>query len=172
MTSGSLVSLSDLHVWLGLKNSDDQGTYFDLRVEAYKNSTLLASGQSLCITGITRNAANAKEVTLSFDPFTAATFNGTSDVLKLKVLTRVGTDASGGSCGGHNSAVGLRLYFDAVARNSRFVATQGSSDTTAPELTVEDPVAGLITSASQVLVKGTYSDASPVTITVDRKSVV
>ena len=42
-TTGSLTSLSDLHVWLGLKNSDDQGTNFDLRVEAYKNSTLVAS---------------------------------------------------------------------------------------------------------------------------------
>ena len=25
------------HVWLGLKNSDDQGTYFDLRAELRKN---------------------------------------------------------------------------------------------------------------------------------------
>lgn len=62
MTTGSLTSLSNLHVWLGLKNSDDQGTNFDLRVEAYKNSTLVASGQTLCITGVTRNPGSAKEV--------------------------------------------------------------------------------------------------------------
>ena len=167
LTSGSLVSLSDLHVWLGLKNSDDQGTYFDLRVEAYKNSTLVATGQSLCITGITRNAADAKQVTLSFDPFSAVTFNGTSDLLNLKVLTRVGTDASGGSCGGHNSATGLRLYFDAVSRSSRFNATLGTSDITPPLLSVSEPVPGLLTNLSQILVKGTYSDASPVTISVN-----
>ena len=168
MTSGSLVSLSDLHVWLGLKNSDDQGTNFDLRVEAYKNSTLVASGQSLCITGITRNAANAKEVTLLFDSFSAVTFNGTSDVLNLKVLTRVGTDASGGSCGGHNSAVGLRLYFDAVARSSRFNATtQNTSDTTPPVLTVQQPADNSTNSATEVNVTGTFSDESPTTITVN-----
>ena len=30
----------------------------------------------------------------------------------MKVLTRIGTTASGGFCGGHGSAVGLRLYYD------------------------------------------------------------
>ena len=33
LASGSLTALSDLHVWLGLQNSDDQGTNFDLRAE-------------------------------------------------------------------------------------------------------------------------------------------
>ena len=168
MTAGSLTSLSDLHVWLGLKNSDDQGTYFDLRVEAYKNSTLVASGQSLCITGVTRNATAAKEVVLGFDPFSPTSFNSTSDVLKLKVLTRVGSTAAGGSCGGHNNAVGLRLYFDAVARASRFnAAISTSSDTTPPVLTVAQPVEGLITAATQITVSGTFSDQSPTTISVN-----
>ena len=103
ISTGTLTSLSDLHVWLGLKNSDDQGTYFDLKVEAYKNSTLVASGQSLCITGVTRNPASAKEVVLAFASFAATTFNGTSDVMNLKVLTRVGTDAAGAACGGHSN---------------------------------------------------------------------
>lgn len=110
LTAATLTSLSDLHVWLGLKNSDDQGTYFDLRVEAYKNSTLVTSGQSLCITGVTRNPSAAKEVVLGFDPFSAASFNGTSDVLKLKILTRVGTTAAGGDrSGGGFGALSDRL---------------------------------------------------------------
>lgn len=167
MTSGSLTSLSDLHVWLGLKNSDDQGTYFDLRVEAYKNSTLVAAGQSLCITGVTRNATAAKEVVLGFDPFSPTSFNGTSDLLKLKVLTRVGSTAAGASCGGHNNAVGLRLYFDAVARASRFNATKGNSDTTPPVLTVTQPADNSITTATQISVSGTFSDQSPTIITVN-----
>lgn len=38
-------------LWIGLKNSDDQGTQFDVRTELYKNgTTLLAGGQTLCIT--------------------------------------------------------------------------------------------------------------------------
>ncbi len=64
ISSGTLSSLSDLHVWLGLKNSDDQGTYFDLRAEAYKNGSMISSGESRCITGVTRNANSAKEVVL------------------------------------------------------------------------------------------------------------
>lgn len=168
MTPGTLTSLSDLHFWLGLKNSDDQGTYFDVRAEAYNNNTLVGSGQSLCITGVTRNAANAKEVVVAFDPFSPLTFNGTSDVLKLKILTRVGTNQDGSSCGGHSSAIGLRLYFDAVTRASRFNATtQQSSDTTPPVLTIEQPPDNSITSAAQVSVSGTFSGQSPTTITVN-----
>mgnify|MGYP001583715223 CR=1 FL=1 len=40
LTTGTLTALSDLHVWLGLKNSDDQGTQFDLQAEVFKNRTL------------------------------------------------------------------------------------------------------------------------------------
>ncbi|MEK6279385.1 MAG: hypothetical protein AABN95_03450 [Acidobacteriota bacterium] len=167
VTPSTLASLSDFHAWLGLKNSDDQGTYFDLRVEAYKNNGLLASGQSLCITGVTRNPASAKEVVVAFDAFSATSFNGTSDELKLKVLTRVGTNESGGSCGGHNGAVGLRLYFDAVSRASRFNATQETSDTTPPVLNVEQPADNSITSATEINVTGTFSDQSQTTITVN-----
>ena len=50
------------------------------------------------------------------------TFNGTSDVLSLKILTRIGTNGAGAFCGGHSNAVGLRLYFDAVSRPSKFTA--------------------------------------------------
>ncbi len=44
--SGTLSGLTDLHAWLGLKNSDDQGTNFDLRAEVYKNGVLVASGET------------------------------------------------------------------------------------------------------------------------------
>ena len=166
-TPSAIASLSDFHAWLGLKNSDDQGTYFDLRVEAYKNNTLLTSGESLCIAGVTRNAANAKEVVVEFAAFSATTFNGTSDELKVKLLTRVGTDGNGGSCGGHNSAVGLRVYFDAVSRKSRFSASTVASDNTAPVLTVAQPAENAITSATQIEVTGTFTDQSSTTIVVN-----
>jgi hypothetical protein len=52
LASGSLTALSDLHVWLGLQNSDDQGTNFDLRAEVSKNGALVASGLTRCITGV------------------------------------------------------------------------------------------------------------------------
>ncbi|MEW6246480.1 MAG: RHS repeat-associated core domain-containing protein [Nitrospirota bacterium] len=123
LTGGTLNALSDLHVWLGLKNSDDQGTQFDLRAEIYKNSTVLASGLTRCITGITRNPANAKEATVSFGTVSPTEFNGSTDTLSLKILTRIGTNPDDTKCPGHNNAVGLRLYFDATTRNARFDAT-------------------------------------------------
>jgi YVTN family beta-propeller protein len=119
-TSGTVNVLGDLSVWLGLKNSDDTGTRFDLAVEVWKNGNLVAEGETLCITGVTRNPSLAKEVTVSFQPFSPTTFNGSSDVLSLKLLTRIGTNGSGGFCGGHSSATGLRLYFDAVDRDAGF----------------------------------------------------
>lgn len=121
----TLTTLDDLHVWIGLKNSDDQGTRFDLRVELYKNGTVVTSGETYCIQGITRNANNATESIVAFDPFSTQTFDGTVDILSLKVLTRIGTNGSGGFCGGHSNAVGLRLYFDATNRPTNFDATFG-----------------------------------------------
>lgn len=119
VNQGTLSSIEDLHMWLGLKNSDDQGTNFDVRAEVYKNGVLLSSGEAFCITGVTRNANNAKEVTVSFTGVAPTSFNGTTDVLSLKILTRVGT-TGGVSCGGHSNATGLRTYFDAVNRSTRF----------------------------------------------------
>ena len=121
--SGTLSALGAAQVWLGLKNSDDIGTNFDLRVEAYKNGTLVTAGQTLCVQGVTRNADLAKAVTVAFSPFTATTFDGVANVLSFKVLTRIGTTAAGATCGGHSNAVGLRLYFDAVSRAAQFAAT-------------------------------------------------
>jgi len=123
LSAGTLTTLSDLHVWLGLKNSDDQGTRFDLRAEVYKNGSLVASGETACITGVTRNPDLAKEVSVAFGAFTPLAFNGSTDVLSLKVLTRIGTNGAGGLCGGHSNAVGLRLYFDATNRPAKFDAT-------------------------------------------------
>jgi hypothetical protein len=122
LTSGTVSSLSDLHVWLGLKNSDDQGTRFDLRADILKNGTVVASSETDCIQSVTRNPDLAKEVIASFGAISPSTFNGTSDVFSVKVLTRIGTNGSGGFCGGHSNAVGLRLYFDAVSRPAMFDA--------------------------------------------------
>jgi hypothetical protein len=123
LANGSLTALGDAHVWLGLKNSDDVGTNFDVRVEAWKNGTLVTAGETRCIQGLTRNANDAQEVPVPFMSFSPAPFNGTSDVLSLKVLTRVGTTETGASCGGHQNAVGLRLYFDATNRAAQLTTT-------------------------------------------------
>jgi hypothetical protein len=103
--------------WIGLKNSDDQGTAFDLRTELYHGGTLIAQGLTRCITGVTRNANQAKEVSFEFDAVPPVTV-AAGDVLKL--LTRIGTNPDDTKCPGHNNATGLRLYYDAATRTSGF----------------------------------------------------
>jgi len=126
LTAGLLPTSSGLHAWVGLKNSDDIGTKFDLRAELSKNGILVASGAARCLTGITRNPAMAKEVTVLLDPFQSVEFNGTMDTLSLKLLTRIGTNPDDTKCtgpgGSHNSAAGLRMYFDGVSNSSQFGA--------------------------------------------------
>ena len=83
-------ALSPVHAWIGLKNSDDQGTQFDLRAELLKNGTPVASGLTRCITGVTRNPSLAKEAIVNWDSFPAGTFSS-GDVMGLRLSTRIGS---------------------------------------------------------------------------------
>jgi hypothetical protein len=93
-----LASLNPASLWIGLKNSDDQGTQFDLRAEVYINDgvhdTLVAAGQTLCITNVTRNPDQAKNVTVPFSSISNGAFES-GDTLSLKILTRIGTNPDG-----------------------------------------------------------------------------
>jgi hypothetical protein len=124
--AGTLTALSPAHLWIGLKNSDDQGTQFDLRVELLRNGTAVASGIKRCITGLTRNPNLARYILASFDPFDPVVVTA-GDVLSLKVSARIGTKPDDTRCSGpggsHSSAMGLRLYYDSAGRPSRFDAT-------------------------------------------------
>jgi hypothetical protein len=118
-------SFSLATLWIGLKSSDDQGTQFDLRTEVYINDTLVAEGETRCITGVTRNPSKAKEVNVAFGSVSDEGLTS-EDVLFLTVLTRIGTNPDNTKCAGpggsHANAVGLRLYYDATSRPSRFGA--------------------------------------------------
>ncbi len=106
--------------WVGLKNSDDIGTAFDLRAEVYQDNRIVASGETRCITGITRNATQAKSVNV---PLTAVDLLTGPGTLRLKLVTRIGTNSNGTRCSGpgftHSNATGLRVYFDAADRASK-----------------------------------------------------
>jgi hypothetical protein len=54
---GQLAETHDLEVWLGLRNSDDQGTSYDLRAELSVDGMVIASGETICVRGLTRNPA-------------------------------------------------------------------------------------------------------------------
>lgn len=119
-------------VWIGLKNSDDQGTQFDLRAEISRNGTMVASGESRCVTGVTRNADLAKEVSISLSG--DLTIFNSGDSLALKILTRIGTNPDNSKCSGpggsHSNSVGLRLYYDSTNRASGMTAAIGSNPST------------------------------------------
>lgn len=119
-------ALSPVHAWIGLKNGDDQGTKFDVRVELLKNGTPVASGLQRCIVGVTRNPSLATEIMVGWDAFSPVPLIA-GDVLALRVSTRIGTNPNDTKCtgpgGSHNNAVGLRLYYDSTTRPSRFDAT-------------------------------------------------
>ena len=110
-----IVAFSPLHVWLGLRNSDDQGTNFDLRAEVRVQNALVGAGEQYCIKGLTRNPALAKEV-LQTIALQLTNVNLDGEV-SLTLKARIGT---GASCGGHASATGLRVYYDSADRDSRF----------------------------------------------------
>jgi uncharacterized repeat protein (TIGR01451 family) len=114
--AGTLDALGDLRLWLGLKNSDDEGTQFNVRAEVWKNGLeLVASGETACVVGVTRNPDKAREVTVPFDLFPPVNLDGSTDALSLKVFDRIGTKCSGPT---HSGAAGVRLYFDGLRRPS------------------------------------------------------
>ena len=112
--------------WIGLKNSDDQGTQFDLMAELLKNGAPVASGLRRCITGVTRNPALATRAVVRWDAPPTVSLDS-DDTLSIRLSTRIGTNPNGTRCSGpggsHASATGLRLYYDSVTRRSSFDAT-------------------------------------------------
>ena len=127
----TITDLSQVHAWIGLKNSDDQGTQFDLLAELQKNGSTVASGLTRCITGLTRNASQAKEALVNWNTFAPITV-APGDIISIVFSTRIGTTTTGAKCAGpggsHNNAVGLRLYYDSLSRPSRFDMTVGGSN--------------------------------------------
>jgi hypothetical protein len=119
---GALAGPVPLRVWVGLRNSDDQGTGFDLRADVERNGTMVATGTTRCVARVTRHPARATPVTIFVTPSSSPVFDATADELRLRIFARIGTNADGTACsvpgGAHASATGLRLYFDAIERAS------------------------------------------------------
>jgi hypothetical protein len=116
VTNG-ILSIDDLTIWLGRKNGngDEDDVRFDVRAEVLKNGTPVSSGGALCVPGATRDSNRAKSVNIPLAPTLPVVFDGSSDTVSLRLMTRIGTDGAGNSCGGHSTSVGVRVYFDALS---------------------------------------------------------
>ncbi len=154
-----LDSVSAVHVWVGLKNSDDQGTYFDVRAEVRKNGVVVASGETKNIQGVTRNPDLAKEVVVALGLTSPVMFDA-GDVLSLKLLAKVADS------GGHANAVGLRAYYDGTSRASRFGATLTAAASL--QIAITSPMDGGVLPEPATLVEGTLTGppGTGVTLTI------
>jgi len=110
-----LTALSS-QVWIGLKNSDDVGTRFDLLAEALKNGVVVGSGQINNVPGGSSGFNNAAQRAIAMAVSTA-TGLVSGDVLGFRLSARIGAT-------GHRSGT-ARLWFNDAAANSRLIATIG-----------------------------------------------
>jgi hypothetical protein len=103
--------------WLGLKNSDDVGTKFDLLAEVFQNGQLIASGQLNNVPGGSSGFNNAvlRTVNLAL-PMPVGIQTG--DIVSIRLSVRIAANS------GHQSGT-ARLWFNDAAANSRFSATTG-----------------------------------------------
>ena len=101
------------NVWIGLKNSDDVGTRFDLLAEVLKNGTVIGSGQVNGVSGGSSGFNNAILDIFNMTLSNAVAFNQ-GDTLSFRLSVRVAAT-------GHRSGT-ARLWFNDASANSRFNA--------------------------------------------------
>jgi hypothetical protein len=114
VSSADIVGIDPVVLLLGLKNSDDQGTAFDVLVEVLLGTVVIASRFD-CIDGLTRNPALAQCV--SIEPLRTGDVG--SGTLALRISARISE-----MCPGHSAAQGVRLYFDSIDRPAQFGVVQ------------------------------------------------
>ncbi len=121
-----LSALSPAKVWIGLKNSDDVGTNFDLLAEVLQNGTVVGSGQINNVPGGSSGFNNAVLRTINLALSTLPAISS-GDTVSFRLSVRIT------AVGGHRSGT-ARLWYDGKAidsgatrdAGSRFDATIGS----------------------------------------------
>jgi len=117
----TVVSLGPMQVLIGLRNSSDKGTWFDMRADLLKNGVSIQSEEVDCIQGATRDPRNAVGFNvLAPSPRLIDEVDlAPTDTLSVRMSARIGTDGTAGFCGGQADATGVRLYFDGVDRQTQ-----------------------------------------------------
>jgi hypothetical protein len=117
-----VTEIAPAQVWIGLKNSDDVGTRFDLLAEAYVDEALIGSGELDSVWGGSSgfNNANLYSIPLTLSEPVDWT---PSSTLSLKLYVR-------NTCYGHTHNSGTaRLWYNDAAADSHFGATVDEVET-------------------------------------------
>ena len=120
---------SSAKVWVGLKNSDDVGTKFDLLAEVFKNGEPVALGQLNDVPGGSSSFNNAVLDTINLALTGSVSFSP-GDVLTFRLSVRVAASSS------HVNGT-ARLWFNDSAANSRISGTVCSGGTTADQFLLD-----------------------------------
>jgi len=118
VNSVGLTALSPAKMWIGLKNSDDVGTKFDLLAEVLRNGTVVGSGQLNDVPGGSNGFNNAvlRTITLAL---TSAVPMGPGDTMSFRLSVRIAATS------GHNSGT-ARLWYNGAAIDSGASRDAGS----------------------------------------------
>jgi hypothetical protein len=111
------------NIWLGLKNSDDVGTKFDVLVEILKNGGVVGTGQANGVPGGSSGFNNAVQRVMGV-VFNGPTAFGAGDMLGVRLSVRIAMGVSG-----HRSGT-ARLWLDDAAANSRWEMVVGGETCT------------------------------------------
>ena len=115
---GLAVEAMSAAVRLGLKNSDDVGTKFDLQGVVKKGSTVVGSGT---LPGVNGGSSGFNNASLPTIPMTGSTTVVSGDQLTFELSARISC-----SVAGHKSGT-ARLWYDDAAANSRLALTLGGT---------------------------------------------
>ena len=112
VTYGTFSTIGPANAWIGLKNSDDVGTKFDLLVEVLKNGVVVTSGQLNSVPGGSsgfNNAVLRQVVSMLSSPNNFAQ----GDTLAVRLSARIAVNVAG-----HSSGT-ARLWYGDGGANSR-----------------------------------------------------
>ena len=113
--------LSPAEVWIGLKNSDDVGTKFDLKAEVLHNGTVIGTGELDSVPGGSSGFNNAHLRAIAIALSSVQSIEP-ADTICLRLSVRIATKVAG-----HRSGT-ARLWYNDAAANSRFDARIGTAD--------------------------------------------
>jgi hypothetical protein len=130
-----ITNVDPAKLYLGLVDSDDINTDFDVLVELFWNAKIIGTGLKRCVPSAGLAGTHLKASLPAFGVSVPMTLTEnpllvSGDVLSVRISTRIGTndDVLETQCmpptGSHRSAEGLRFFYDATDEPSQITITE------------------------------------------------